>query len=224
MKKNPEKDGDSSDDELGYNVIRRKSHRDPITIFFKSDDSKIPCCRLVVVGNYYQAERSKKKELFSDIKYAKLNEAQNIAGFLNLKIQDGVSLQIWESSYVPSCGHCYGYPIYASATMIVCVPNSAEDLKTFFATLNYAKYGIPSHTKIVYLNMFDIDTDEFRAIEALAEKFYFSNRRLFLDPITADELIKVAIQHSREVCAGLIQPVVDPSEPQMRSEKKCCFM
>lgn len=224
MKQASEEKADSSDEELGKNLNRPKSRRDPITNFFKNGNIELPCCQLVIVGNYNHSKFSKKDELLSDPKYGVLVQNKNISSFLNLGSQDGVSLQIWGASYLPACGHCYGYPIYASATMIVCIPESANDLETFLATLRYAKYGIPKHAKIVYVNMFDTSSEEFKSIEAAAENLRISGRRLVLNPINIDELIKVAILHSREVCNRLIQPRIDPEKLQEPSESKCCVM
>lgn len=228
MKQASRSEHDTIDDDQDNDSIRSNFYRDPNSFFFHKNDRNTPHCNLLIIGDYFKLSNcSKKRELLSsDTKYEQLARHKNEADVSTFSMQDGYFLFVTESSFMGSCSHCYGFPLYSMATMIACIPNCAEDLKYCHSSLQgrLPKYGLVKHCRIVYVNMFNVGTEEYQLIEAKARELNFLNHKLVLTPKSIDELIKEAVQHSREVCNRLNQPVADPSEPQRTSESKCCVM
>lgn len=219
-------ESDSKDADQDNNSFVQCFFRDPQPHFFYKDNKEVPRCNLLLIGDYHKsAICSKKTELLSQSKYEQLSKRHEGVSLFGLGIQDGVLLTVIESSTLGHCARCYGFPFYSTATMIAIIPNCAMDLKSCYCTFlnSYPKYGMVKQCKIVYVNMFDIDSDEYHSIEEEARKLNFSDHKLILRPLSVDNLINVAIQHSRKVCNRLNPPEVAPEEPE-GSSSKCCIM
>lgn len=170
----------------------------------------MPFCKLVILGDYEYTENfTRKRELLalSDIEELKPVNRKNKT---YLGIQQEVRIMIFDFSHYD---HIIATPAYRGATMIAIFPNSSEDLRIWNNTINDPRNRPVQDCKIVYVNLFEPNSDDYQSIELMAtqlnqnateEKTYYNKttyliKKLDLHPATINNLVDIAIQHTIDV-------------------------
>lgn len=192
----------SDDNNLKKDPNTSKFFSEPKSVFFTTQEK--PYTKLLILGDFEVSDCSKKRELLasSTCEKLKVNDRKNNSVFLGEQ-NNGIVLFVSDYNYYDKYS---SPPACLSATMIVIIPNSAEDLRVCFNSIYNRPHKPAKDSKVVYINLFDPNSDEYGAIESKAKELNFSNSKLDLKPNTFDTLIDTALRHTEDVFARLTQP------------------